>query len=332
MLRLGVIGVRHPHVAYLFDAVARRPDLVSLVALAEDDPRLRAEYAARFGPAPRLYSDYRELLAAERLDVAGIAATNDARAVIVRDCLAAGLHVVADKPLCTTLEDLGAIEGAWRASGRQLSVMLEKRCWGPTLALRDLVASGELGDLALAWASGPHRLRRAGRPDWMFRRASYGGILNDLAIHDLDLLLWLIGARAGRVQGLTGNLRHRDLPEFEDHGQVLLRAGVLMATVEVHWLSPEAAPYHGDYRLVLTGTHGTAEARWAFDKLTVATDREPPREVPLPPARSVVEDFFTALIAGDAPAIDAEEIFLATRVALLAQAGANDGRWHDWRF
>ncbi len=52
----------------------------------------------------------------------------------------------------------------------------------------------------------------------MFRHNLYGGILSDLAIHDVDLLLWLTGARSGKVQGLTGNLGHGGAPEFEDYG------------------------------------------------------------------------------------------------------------------
>ena len=178
--------------------------------------------------------------------------TNGVRGGVVADCLEAGRHVIADKPLCTSLDDLDRIEAAWRASGRQLSLLLDKRFYGPTLAARDLIAAGELGDLALAWASGPHRLRRETRPDWMFRHASYGGILNDLCIHDIDLLLWLSGARSGMVQGLAGNIRYPELPEFQDYGQVLLRTDAgLLATSEAHWFSPEASPYHGDYRMVL---------------------------------------------------------------------------------
>ncbi len=330
-LRLGIAGVRHPHVDLLVTAALGRPDLVRIVALAEDDPALRDRYARRLDPGVRLYADHRAMLAHERLDVAGVAAINAARGDIVRDCLVAGLHVIADKPLCTTLDDLAAIEAAWRAGDRHLTVMLEKRGWAATLGLRALLRDGTLGVPALAWASSPHRLRPATRPEWMFDRACYGGILNDLAVHDIDLLLWFSGARAGEVQGLTGNRANRDRLGFEDVGQVYLRAddGPL-ATLEVHWYSPEAAPYHGDYRLVLTGTSGTAEVRWAQGELHVATHTAPPRLVDLVPPRAIVEDFFSALVSGTAPPIGTEEVLTASRVALLAQATANDGAWHRW--
>lgn len=328
-IRFGIAGFRHAHGEYLLNELARQRADIRLMAIAEDDPVLREQLARRLGVTT--YADYREMLERERLDAVGVVAVNGERARIIQDCLAAGLHVIADKPLCTRLVDLTAIEAAWRRSGRLLSVMLEKRFFPPTLALRGIVDSGRLGDLVLAWASGPHRLRRAGRPAWMFRHDSYGGILNDLAIHDIDVLLRLSGARSGQTQGLTGNRGNRDLPEFEDYGQVYLKTDTgLLATIEVHWFSPEAAPYHGDYRLVLTGTQGTAEARWAHNELLVATHREPPHHIALPAAQSPVADFFTAVRLGAEQHIRAEEVFAATRIALLAQATANTAVWQPW--
>ena len=331
MIQFGLAGLRHSHVDYILQEIERRPDNVRLVAIAEDDPALREEYGRRLGVSA--YADYRELLARERLDAVGVVAVPGVRGRVVADCLASGLHVIADKPLCTTLPDLDLVEAAWRQSGRLLSVLLDKRFYAPTLALREILVAGELGDLALAWASGPHRLRRATRPAWMFRHATYGGILNDLCIHDIDLLLWFTGARAGKVQGLAGNRAHPELPEFQDHGQVLLRTDTgLLATIEAHWFSPEAAPYHGDYRMVLTGAEGTAELRWAHNELHLATNRRPPERVALPQSGSVAADFFDAVVSGREGIVMTSEILTATRVALLAQTTANSEAWESWTF
>ena len=328
-IRFGLAGLRHPHLTTLLDEFARRPGDVRLVALAEDDPTIREDYGRRLNITT--YASHVDMVASERLDAVGVVAINGERGRIVADCLDAGLHVIADKPLCTTLADLDLVESSWRRSGTFLSMLLDKRFYPPTLALREVLAAGDLGDLALAWASGPHRLRRPTRPDWMFRRATYGGILNDLCIHDIDLLLWFTGATGGQVQGTTGNRAHPDLPEFEDHGQVFFQAATgLKATVEAHWFSPEAAPYHGDYRMVLTGTLGTAELRWAHDELLVATHREPPRVVPLTPHGSVVGDFIDAIFAGREGTVTGAQVIAATRVALLAQASANTGAWRVW--
>ena len=328
-IRFGLAGLQHPHLEYLLKEIAGRPDDVRIVALAEDDPAIRESFAGRLGV--KAYADYREMLAIEELDAVGVISINGVRGRVVANCLDAGLHTIADKPLCTTLADLDLVESAWRRSGKMLSMLLDKRFYAPTMAARELLATGELGELVLAWASGPHRLRRSTRPDWMFRKETYGGILNDLCIHDVDLLLWLSGAKSGSVQGFAGNRAHPDLPEFQDYGQIHLRTeSGLLATSEAHWLSPEAAPYHGDYRMVLTGTEGTAELRWAFDELLVATNTQPPELRKLPDAGSVAGDFFDAILTGGEPVVRAEELLTATKVALLAQSTVNSGEWQAW--
>src|SRR5215203_2854180 len=103
-LRIGLAGLRHPHLNYLLDEIARRPGTVEIVAIAEDDPGLREEYGQRLGGTT--YADYQEMLSRETLDAVGVVSVNGVRGRVVADCLDAGVHVVADKPLCTTLADL----------------------------------------------------------------------------------------------------------------------------------------------------------------------------------------------------------------------------------
>ncbi len=145
-IRFGLAGLRHPHVESLLTEIGRRPDDVRLVALAEDDPALREQFGRRLGVTA--YVDYREMLGRERLDAVGVVSVNGVRGRVVAECLAAGVDVVADKPLCTTLADLALVEAEWRRSGRRLSMLLDKRLAAPTLALRDVLAAGELGALA----------------------------------------------------------------------------------------------------------------------------------------------------------------------------------------
>ena len=328
-IRFGLAGLRHPHLEYLLTEIANRPNDVQIVAIAEPDDAIREQFRERLGVVA--YADHREMLAGESLDAVGVIAINNEKASIAVDALNAGLDVIVDKPLCTTLEDLDRVEAVWRASGRRLSMLLDKRFYAPTLAAREIIDSGELGELALAWASGPHRLRRETRPDWMWRADSYGGILNDLCIHDVDLLLWLTRSTSGFVQGWAGNRGNPDLPEFQDYGQMYLRLGDgMVATSEAHWFSPDAAPYHGDYRMVLTGTRGTAELRWVQNELLVATNDRPPELRPLPPAGSVAGAFFDAILNGAEPSVRAEQVLTATRVALLAQTTVNSGEWQAW--
>lgn len=329
-VRLAVAGLRHPHIETILDEARLRPD-VELVAIAEVDPDIRAEQAARLGvPA---HADHRELLDRGDVDVVGIGAVNADRGRIAADALRRGVHVIADKPLCTTMAALAEVEAAWTAGDAVLSIAFEKRFYPPTLAFDRLFADGTIGRLAVVAASAPHKLKRASRPAWMFDHAAYGGVVNDLAVHDLDLLLHYSGAKSGSLQAFARNVGNTDRPDFQDTAVVALQTDDdLLATTEVHWLSPEAADYHGDYRMRLVGTEGTAELLWKDDLLTVATHTRPPWTEPLPPRQRPAEDFFDALLAGRPPRVSAEASFAATRLALLAQDSADRGgatvRWN----
>lgn len=327
-LSLAIAGLRHPHIETIIDEARLRPD-VKLVAIAESEPEIRTRYASSLGVPG--YADHREMLDAVGVDVLGVGAVYGDRGGIVRDALLAGVHVLADKPLCTTLADLDAIERAWRDSGRHLSIAFEKRFYPPTIAATRLVAEGELGELVMISSSAPHKLTRQRRPDWMFDRIRYGGIINDLAVHDIDLLLHFSGATCGTLWAFAGNRANADQPGFEDHGLVTLRSddGVL-ASVEVSWLSPEAASYHGDYRMRLVGTKGTAELLWKDDVLAVATHSRPPWRESLPGRLRAAEDFFDALTRGRPPAVTARDALAATRIGLLAQRSADERRPMSW--
>jgi len=314
-LRLAVLGAAHAHVRYALDEVDRRDD-VDLVGVS--DPA---------GGYDAGYTDHRRLLDDQHPDVVMIAGVYADRAAAVVDALRAGAHVLADKPLCTDLAQLDAIEAAARAAGRTVSLLLEKRHYPETLAARALLDAGALGELVQVASTGPHKLNRPTRPDWFLRRASYGGILGDLAVHDIDLVLLLSGATGGTVTGAAERSAG-----FARYGSLLLRAGTVAATIEVNWLTPAAAPYHGDYRMRLTGTRGTAELYWARGRLTAATTERPPWEVELPPGRRPAEGALAAFATGREPEVGTAASLTATRIALLAQESADDGGTvRDWK-
>ncbi|MDX3659949.1 Gfo/Idh/MocA family oxidoreductase [Streptomyces sp. ID05-26A] len=299
VLRLAVAGAAHPHVAYVLDELPLRTD-VALVGISD--------------------SDHRALLDAQRPDVVVVAGIYAERGQAVVDALRAGAHVIADKPLCTSLSELDAIETAARESGRTVSLLLEKRGYPETLAARELIGSGALGTVSQVAASAPHKLNRASRPSWFLDPATYGGVIGDLAVHDIDLVLWLTGAREGTVSAVGG----------PRHGSLLLRAGEVAATIEVSWLTPDSAPWHGDYRMRLTGTSGTAELLWARGKLEAETHERPLWTVELPERRRPAVAVLDALVAGEEPEVGTAASLLATRIALLAQDSADRGGVRAW--
>lgn len=320
-MRIAIAGLAHGHVNYVFSEIEHWPE-ARLVAVSESDPTLLAAYADKLGDA-EIFDSLPELLGKHDVDAVAVTGIYADRASDAIAAMNAGADVLADKPLCTDLDQLSEIRSTVTATGRSLSVIFEKRHYGATIALRELIAAGELGDISLIATTGPHKLLYEARPEWFFERARYGGIVGDLASHDIDMTLWLTGAESGTIMASAGNSRLPQHPEFQDHFGLLMRAGRVSATMEAHWLSPEASPLHGHYRMRVTGSQGTAEVDWALNTLQVATHQSAPREIELGPRRRAAEYFFESLQNGIPLAISTADSLLATEVSLLGQLSAD---------
>ncbi len=113
---------------------------------------------------------------------------------------------------------------------------------------------------------GPHRLNKAQRPAWFFDRPRYGGILCDLASHQIDQFLFLTGSSdATVVASAVANYAHSDCPGLEDFGEVMLRSDRASGYARVDWYTPDGLPIWGDGRLTILGTEGFIEIRKYVD-------------------------------------------------------------------
>lgn len=108
-VRLGVVGAGYVARAVHLPWLARLDDRFRVVALAEPDPAARADAARRWG-ITHAYPDHAAVLA--EVDAILVCAPPAAHAEIVLDALAAGVHVLVEKPLCLAVEDADRIVAA----------------------------------------------------------------------------------------------------------------------------------------------------------------------------------------------------------------------------
>lgn len=327
-LDIAIIGAAHPHVEYVLSEIANRTD-VKVVAIADHDAARRAELERRT-MAPG-YADPHALLDAHQVRAAAVFTEFGLRAPIIAELLRRGIFAIADKPMAVTLPQLAAIEET--LAGRNLlTLLLEKRFYPVTLALRPIIDSGELGDVVSITATGPHKLVPSRRPAWMFEPSTYGGILADLTVHDIDLALWLTGYTSGTVSGWISPIAAAGTTDFPALGRAILACdGGPQFAIEVDWIQPEASPRHGDYAMRISGTKGRADVLFAENKLLVETATRPLREVDLPAGVSPAGFVFDHLARGETLQIPANEALRATRIAILAQeSAANGGKPMRW--
>jgi predicted dehydrogenase len=327
-LDIAIIGAAHPHIEYVLSEVSARSD-VRIAAVADHDATRLAELERRT-QAPG-YADPIALLDAQKVQAVAIFSEFGLRAAVVAELLRRNIFAIVDKPMAVTLPQLALIEEA--LAGRDLlTLLLEKRFYPVTLAFRSVLDSGELGDVVSISSTGPHKLAPSRRPAWMFERSTYGGILADLTVHDIDLALWLTGHTSGTVSGWVSPTPAAGTTNFPALGRAILACdnGPQFA-IEVDWIQPEASPRHGDYAMRISGTRGRADVLFAENRLLVETATRPRFEVDLPPGGSPSGFVFDHLTRGVPLQISAKDALRATRIAILAEESARQGgvpqRW-----
>ena len=328
IIDIALIGAAHPHVEYVLAEVASRND-VRIVAVADHDPERQASLEMRTG-APG-YADPLALLDVHTIQAAAVVTEFGLRAPIVAELLRRNIFTIVDKPMAVTPCQLAEIEQA--LAGRELlTLLLEKRFYSVTRALRAILDAGELGEVVSISATGPHKLIPAIRPAWMFDPSLYGGILADLAVHDIDLALLLTGATSGTISGWISPTPAVGTAAFPAFGRAVLTCdGGPQCSIEVDWVQPGASSRHGDYTMRVSGTRGRADVFFAEDRLLVETATRPARQVALPAGAPPARFAFDHLVGGKELLISTQDALTATRIAIQAQQSAlNNGAPAAW--
>lgn len=265
MLRFAAIGLDHRHIYHMVaELIAAGAQCAGYCQLASD-ARVLEGFRERF---PGLQPVERQrLLEDPTIDIICCAAIPRDRAGIAIQAMRNGKDVMVDKPGLTTSEQLAQVEDCVARTGRIFSICFSERfvVRASEIAAK-LVAEGEIGEVVNTVGLGPHRLNRAIRPGWFFERAAYGGILVDIASHQIDQFLFYTGAaEAEIVAATTANRALPESPDFSDFGEILLRSTGATGYVRVDWFTPDSLPSWGDGRLTLLGTKGFIELRKYLD-------------------------------------------------------------------
>ena len=232
----------------------------------EGEPEPLEGFVKRFPDVPRV-DHWQALLDDPSIDLIVISCIPRDRAAHAIAAMAAGKDVMTDKPGCTTMAQLDAIMAMQAKTGRIWSVDFSERFEVPAVTrAAELVAQGAIGRVVQTVGLGPHRLNRATRPDWFFNRAAYGGILTDIASHQIDQFLFFIGAKDAQITlASVANIAHPADPGLQDFGEIALSAPEGRGYIRVDWFTPDALPTWGDGRLTILGTEGYIELRKYVD-------------------------------------------------------------------
>jgi predicted dehydrogenase len=250
ILGCGWAGEQHARV------IQALPEHAELCALADVNVEV-AEAKAREWKVPVCTGDYRELLNREQLDAVSICLPHHLHAPASIAAAEAGLHVLIEKPLATTLTEADAMIAAADAAGVQLMVAENARFTQACIEASDLIRSGALGNVFLVRISREHQMHDYLRQRPWFLREESGGITYSGGVHDFERLRML----AGEIEHVYGLAGRKVLPEMvsDDTSVTLvgLQSGAAAVIVESFSLRTPTPGVH-------TTVHGSQGSMWFY--------------------------------------------------------------------
>lgn len=191
-LKVGIIGcggiANGKHLPAL-----KKIEEVELVAFCDIIEQRAEEAAEKFGiEGSKVYSDYKELLKDETIDVVHVCTPNRSHSFISIDSMRAGKHVMCEKPMAINSKEAKAMLDASIETGKKLTIGYQSRFRKDSKYLKRSCENGELGEIYYAKA---HAIRRRAVPTWGVFLNEYeqgGGPLIDIGTHALDLTLWMM--------------------------------------------------------------------------------------------------------------------------------------------
>ncbi len=301
-MKIAFAGFRHGHVEGLYHAAKKHPEL-DVVAACEDDENTRKLLEERVNPPATMEESRRAELMANKIelthhtldevleqvncDIIAIGDYYSRRGGMAIKALNAGKHVIADKPLATSIAEVEEISKLASEKNLKVGCMFTLRDAPCFVGIKKMIDDGVLGEIQSISFGGQHPLMLGSRASWYFEPGKHGGTINDIGVHAVDLFSWLLGADLADINAARcWNVNAKDFPHFKDAGQFMITlengCGVLG---DVSYLVPDTLGYgHQLYwRTIFWGTNGVAEVGYNQDYILVAENGDKElRKVALP--------------------------------------------------
>jgi len=233
---------------------------LDIVAFCDLDPACMEDKLTRFElpDTVKRYTDYKEMLDKEDIELVAIATSSGAHAEIALYCIDHGLHVIIEKPMAMSIADANEIIRRSEEKGVTVCACHQNRFNIAVQKTRKALESGRFGKLShgsihVRWNRNKDYYDQA---PWRGTWAEDGGCLMNQCIHGIDLLRWMMGNEVETVYGVTRQQQH-DYLEAEDVGMAIVTfKNGAVATIEG---TTNVYPKNLEETLYLFGENGTVK-------------------------------------------------------------------------
>lgn len=295
-------------------------DRCKIVAMVDIYPEKAMEKAEKFGLKDvSIYSSYDELLQRNDIDLVSVCTPPYVHAEISIACMKAGMNVLCEKPMASSLEECDAMLQTSKETGKTLGIVAQNRFRTPIMNLKKTVDADLIGKVLWAdvdsyWWRGHSYYDLWWRGTW--EKESGGCTLNH-AVHHIDILNWMMGGSPKKVNAVLGNVAH-DNSEVEDVSVAVLKYdNGAMARITSSLI------HHGeDQKVEIQGSNAKISAPWSIVASTSKENGFPEKNVSLEEQITTyynslpevlheghtgeIEDVITAIEKGTTPLITGE--------------------------
>jgi UDP-N-acetyl-2-amino-2-deoxyglucuronate dehydrogenase len=222
MRKLNMALVGYGKVAHIHAAVLHNSQNANFRSVYGRHKERVEIFAQKYGV--RAYDNLEEMLQKERLHAVINCTPHPAHAATTIPVLAAGIPVLVEKPLASSLQDCDAMLSAAKNAGVCLGMISQRRYYEPVLRVKRAIDAGKLDKpvlgvaTLLGWRDQTYYQSDPWRGNW---REEGGGVLVNQAPHQLDLLQWFMGS-IDELYGFWGNMNHPYI-EVEDTALAIIK-------------------------------------------------------------------------------------------------------------
>lgn len=326
-LRTAFAGFQHNHLYQIYE-MAVKNQRIQIAGCWEASSEIRRQAKQKY-QIEFSYDTYQHLLDDPVTDIVVIGSYYSRRGQMAIEALRAGKHVFSDKPLCTTLNELSQIEALAKEKGLCVGLMLDLRFHPHAACMKQLIENETLGKIHCVRFGGQHPLLFDSRPSRYFDPDKYGGVINDIAIHGIDLIRYLTGLGVKEIAAARcWNAFSVQNTAFQDSGQLMLvlenNAGVI---ADVSYALPDSFNYSMPcyWSFEFWGEKGMASFSYHSDGVSLYCNGN--RSVKIvkghAPGSDCLADFIRQIEGEGQVVLPTQDVFASTRDTLRVQHAAD---------
>ncbi len=324
-MRIGIMSFAHLHAEAYINNLRAIPG-VEMIGFADDDAARGEHFAAQFNT--RLFPSYDALLA-EKPDGVLVCSENANHRPLVEMAAEAGVHVLSEKPLATSLADARAMVDACHRAGVILMTAFPMRFSVPIVEVKSLLDGEKLGKVFGFNTTNQGQMPIAHRRWFVDKTLAGGGAIMDHTVHLADILRWYLDSEVTEVYARTNRILHAETVDVETGGLLMLTfADGTFASIDSSWSKPLNYPTWGGLTIKIISEYGVTAVDAFSQNLDVYNQKRNSHAWAYwgsDANQAMIEEFVTAIRERRAPKVTGEDGYKALEVALAAYQSAASG-------